>query len=226
MKNFLLLILFCLGMFSIQSVAQNGIDIEAILSPKQNANFDTSALIDVRVLIQNDGDLYIYKNDTLLIDLSIQNSDPSESSFFNFRIKADTILKPKGVMEITLVENYKLDSSDTYSVCASIRGTTSYPINLTKNAQACVPFVVGNKELQKPIIQHLFFANGKVSFQSNLKEKATVSIFDISGRRIFSQQKELKFQNSISFKAPANGFYFLRITPSNGAFSTSKFVVH
>ncbi|MEQ8909034.1 MAG: T9SS type A sorting domain-containing protein [Vicingaceae bacterium] len=206
--------------------AQNGVDVEAIISPQRNFNYDTSALVDITILIQNDGGQLILSDDTLIIKLDILNSIPSEGEFYDFKIPADTILNPGGLLELTLIEDYQFDTSDYYTVRASISGTTQYPINLTKNAQANVDFVVGSQELSKPEIKRVFYQNGSLSFQSNLNSSARIEVFDLSGKKIFSQEQSIQQQNFISFKAPANGFYFLRLSPKFGLSKTTKFVVH
>ncbi|GEM_PF-1305446 len=127
-----LITIFCFS----TAVAQNGLDIAAITSPLSNIDYNTNSTVDVSLIIRNDGPNFIVNTDTFYINLSIANSDTTE--FYNFEVPSAGFFNVDDVKEYTLITNYNFKAKRSYTLCATVLGSKSFPTNLTKNATKCV----------------------------------------------------------------------------------------
>jgi len=214
-------LLFALITFSTLN-AQNDLEVRSFISPQLNFNYDTTALVDIKIEMKNNGPSTLIAGDTIYITLRIATNDTT--TFINYS-KLLTVNVPNGsVTELLLEEDYHFDKSNDYSVCAGIDGTHQIPNNTRfQKSPTCVAFVVGVNEI-KTKVEKLFYANNKINFRFNQKVNAQVHVYDISGKEIFSSRVNQK-AGELDFAAPASGFYLLRLVEENGNTTTSKFIV-
>jgi hypothetical protein len=172
--------LFFFLSFPFLSFAQNGVNVAAIVSPLPGANYDSNAVVDITIRIINDGPNNIVNNDTLLLDLTIANPDTTE--FYNYRIRTNAFFFEGDVKEYTLINSYHFKKAHNYSICATIQGTTQFPINQTKNARKCVSFIVGLNSAELPEILKARHQDGQLIFNSSSKGDARIQFFDIGGK--------------------------------------------
>ena len=202
--------------------AQNDLEVRSFISPQLNFNYDTTALVDIKIEMKNNGSSTLIAGDTIYITLRIATNDTT--SFIDYS-KLLTVNVPNGsVTELLLEEDYHFDKSNDYSVCAGIDGTHQIPNNTRfQKSPTCVAFVVGVNEI-KTKVEKLFYANNKINFRFNQKVNAQLHVYDISGKEIFSSRVNQK-AGELDFAAPASGFYLLRLVEENGNTTTSKFLV-
>lgn len=212
-----------IALFSISAInAQNDLEVRSFVSPQLNFNYDTTALVDIKIEMKNNGPSILIAGDTIYVTLRIATNDTT--IFIDYSKLLSVNLPKDAVTELLLEEDYHFDKSNDYSVCAGIDGTYQIPNNTRfQKSPTCVAFVVGINEI-KTKVEKLYYANNKINFRFNQKVNAQVHVYDISGKEIFNSRVNQK-AGELDFAAPASGFYLLRLVEENGNTTSSKFVV-
>lgn len=223
MKKLYFLPFLIVSYLSINLSAQNGIDVRGFISPTSGFYYDSSATEAIEVRFRNDGPQDLFGQDTIVFNMSIGTNDTTE--FYSIRKRVNTTLSPGDNNTYVLNPAYTFKWENDYTICVSAIGTNFYPNNTTKNARACVSFIVGVDELKLNIDQILFNEN-RIEFNLNEQGPITAFIFDLTGRVLAEKKLSNGINQSIDFTAPAKGFYFLKVLKANGQSAIAKFVAN
>jgi hypothetical protein len=218
-------ILLAIGLIGIMSglTAQNEFEIVSILEPSFGTNYRIDDSINVEVRMRNVGPNVILASDKIEFDVKITN--PDTSIFFNVEKFATTTLDTGDVAIYTLLTDYQLNTQNNYQVCISVAGSTTYPLNTSKEPPACVSFPVS---LQERVLKanKLYFVEGLLRFElDKAPQRARYRILDLSGKVLKSGNLISERTQQLNFQAPAKGLYFLQLQNNEAKPSTQKFIV-
>lgn len=221
LKNQISALLLMACFFTTQ--AQNNLEIASIRSPQAGFNYDSAAVADIEVSMQNIGPNPIFASDLLEFSVSIGTNDTTQ--FFTFIKSAGARLNPGDAGIYTLISKYQFDVVNNYSVCVSIEGTSQYPVNTSKKVGPCAAFIVGIEE-RSIRAEKIYYANNQINFELLAPQQLLeYKIIDLSGKTLISGVLKNQRRQSLSFSAPARGLYFLRLQSSDGLQTTRKFIV-
>lgn len=218
-------ILLFIGLIGILSglKAQNEFEVVSILEPSFGSNYRIDDSINVEIRMRNVGPNNIFASDKIEFDVKITN--PDTSFFFNMERFAATNLSPGDVAIYTLLTDYQLNTQNNYQVCISVAGTTTYPLNTSKEPPACVSFPVSLQESELKA-NKLYFVEGQLRFEfESVPQQARYRILDLSGKVLKSGNLRSERIQQINFQAPAKGLYFLQLGSNETQLTTQKFIV-
>lgn len=222
MRRFIVLLLL-LNVFGFVSNAQNNLEIASIRSPQFNFNYSEDDSINVEVSLLNKGPNTIFSADQINFDVKLATVDTT--IFFNITRVANVNIPVNGAAIYTLIQDYKLGTTNDYQLCVSVSGTVQYPSNTSKESGPCIAFVVSLGERQIKA-EKIFYQENRLNFSlASSPINTQFRIMDMSGKVLNSGLLKRNSDQSIHFAAPARGLYFLQLQNNNGQQSTHKFVV-
>lgn len=226
-RNFTILFISIFSFLSgfAQLSQENGMAVQAVLSPRTSITYHTVDSFDFEVRIKNLGPNELIPGDRIRVAYSIGDGGPSSIDSTILIPIGNSNMRVNHVRDFTLIQNFKINANSVFSACADVEGTALYPINTHKNSSKCELFVVGI-EKQQLKIDRVFFSNNQIHIKLNQAGQLNLEVFDITGKSLLTRELRNKSSETIPFKAPSSGFYFIKLVSNNGDHASSKFVVN
>ena len=226
-----LIIILILGVFFNPIFAQgsnqeNSFEVSRIVSPIKDLNYKLNDSADFIIRVRNLGPNSIIAGDFLKIKYSLFSDDGNDDQSFDTSIMVGSPMEVGKLLEYKLAEGLLLGSSNnTFIACASVEGSSIYPINTNKFPTLCTPFAVSLEEL-KLKITNVYYAEGRLYFNLNSNASLTANVFDITGKLLQRNKLDKRGNQSFSFNPPNRGFYFIKILDNKGTNTTAKFIAN
>ncbi|MDA9312019.1 T9SS type A sorting domain-containing protein [Vicingaceae bacterium] len=221
----LIIALFLTITASAQFGQNSDIEVLAILSPSSTNTYSTVDTFDIEVRIRNNGPNTLIPGDEFIINYSVGDGTSNSVSIDTLLLVGfNRIMQVGEGRTYILAKDFIINGNNIFSACASVSGTTIYPININKFPGECEQFVVNIKD-QSIKINKAYYANNQIVIKLNDVMAREINVYDITGKLINSRTNVQGKEVSIPFEKKTKGFYFVTITYKNGNQSTAKFVV-